>query len=281
MRFKSLNAEFGFYIDVQALLEWPEKTTLLNVAATFCLLYICALALLKWVKKTKAATLLNVAANFYLLTTLVCVGSVLLHAGRIYDIMRHHPLTRLPEYICGVVARLLQLGTEISAGPLLKLASIASIAICVFGNENRDAVAMISLCAPAFLPFIIDGGTNDVEERSSVFTHGRWQLIGEGTFSLDMTRALPFVLMAGAVQTQNFNRTQSFSRALSSRQAVPLGIVFYKFVELPLYQLIPSHARFSRSKHVRVGSAGRKPVTDTQHATVTEAHSTSRSSQSL
>ncbi|WP_071769632.1 acyltransferase family protein [Burkholderia ubonensis] len=229
----SLSAEFGFYL--------------------------CAPALLKWSAKARTATLVNVAAALYLLTTGIGVGSAAIHSDRISDFMLYHPVARLPEFIYGIVAaRLLQRGAEISTGPLLKLAAFMPIAIYVFGNDHRNPVAMVSLCAPAFLLFIVSGATDDIKGKSSVFTHRLLQLVGEASFSLYMTHALLLGVTVGAARVLHIQTHAIILTTVFLAASVALSIVFYKFVELPLRRFILSRARPGRPdlRPARVGEPG-------------------------
>jgi len=229
----SLSAEFGFYL--------------------------CAPALLKWSARARSATLVNVAATLYVLTTCIGVASTNLHADRIYDFMQYHPIARLPEFIYGIVAaRLLQRGASLQASPLLKLATFVPIAIYVTGNNNRNAVAMVSLCVPAFLLFIASGAASDINGKTSMLTRKLPQLVGEASFSLYMTHALLLGLMAGAVHLLHIHTHAFALTAVFLVASVVTSIAFYKFVELPLRRFILSHARFERlgTSARRIGEQG-------------------------
>jgi peptidoglycan/LPS O-acetylase OafA/YrhL len=208
--------------------------------------YLCAPALLKWSAKATSATLLNVGATLYVLTTCIGVGSEAWHAESVYDFMQYHPLARLPEFIYGIVAaRLLQRGAKIDASPLGRLAAFAPIVIYVAVNDHRNAVVMVSLCVPVFLLFILSGASNDIRGKRSMFTHGLPQLIGEASFSLYMTHTLLLGVMAHAVRVLHLQAPATILISLFLAASVAVSIVCYQFVELPLRRLIVSRMRFA------------------------------------
>ncbi len=217
----SLSAEFGFYL--------------------------CAPLLLKWSATTKSSTLINLAVFLYLLTTASGVASTYFHAPRIYDFMQYHPLARLPEFFYGIVAaRLLQRGVKITVGPLVKLATFTPLAVYLIGNENRNAVAMISLCVPAFLLFIHGGATNDTARKISLLNHPFIQLVGEASFSLYMTHALLLGIMGHGVNALGIHLHATVLTGIFLVASIALSIVCYKTIELPMRRLILKRIRFGR-----------------------------------
>jgi peptidoglycan/LPS O-acetylase OafA/YrhL len=206
--------------------------------------YLCAPPLLRWSSRATSATLLNVGATLYVLTTFIGVGSTVWQADRIYDFMQYHPVARLPEFIYGIVAaRLLQRGVKIDVNPIVRLAAFIPIALYVFGNDHRNAVAMVSLCAPAFLLFIVSGASNDIRGKHSILAHRLAQLIGEASFSLYMTHALLLGVMAHALRVAQVQTHAVLCIGLFLIASVVLSIVCYKLVELPIRKLILSRLR--------------------------------------
>ncbi|WP_321867757.1 acyltransferase family protein [Paraburkholderia tropica] len=219
----SLSAEFGFYL--------------------------CAPALLKWSAKATNATLLNVGAVLYVLTSALGILCATLHWDRIYDFMQYNPVARLPEFVYGIIAaRMLQRGVEIRAGFMLKLATFVPIALYLVGNDHRSAVAMVSLCVPAFLMFIASGAASDIEGKTSMLANGVLQLIGEASFSLYMTHALLLGVMAGAVHALHVRTHAVVLIAVFLVASVFVSIVSYKLIELPLRKLILTRVRFDRAR---------------------------------
>jgi peptidoglycan/LPS O-acetylase OafA/YrhL len=209
--------------------------------------YLCAPPLLKWSAKATSGTLVNLAVALFLLMTFIGVGSTQVHAERVYDFMQYSPLARLPEFFYGIVAaRLLERGTQITVSPLVKLAMFVPLVIYVTGNENRNAIAMVSLCVPAFLLFIQSGATNDINRKASLLSHPWLQLVGEASFSLYMTHALVLGAMAGAVLRLHLHVHAIILIAVFLATSVAVSIFFYRFVELPLRRFILSRVRFDR-----------------------------------
>ncbi|TDV34709.1 peptidoglycan/LPS O-acetylase OafA/YrhL [Paraburkholderia caballeronis] len=191
--------------------------------------------------------LLNMAISLYVVHLLV--GLIARKAGfvALYDFMQYHPIAYMPLFIYGIVgAILLKRGVQIRVNLVLKVLLFLPVLVYCFRQQDRDAIAMIAMTAPAFVAFILDQARRDASGKRSLLGHSVFEKIGEISFSLYMVHAILLAIIAGAVARLHLTyHPIRFTAALLVVSLIA-SYVMYEVVELPMKKFVLS--LFSRHR---------------------------------
>jgi peptidoglycan/LPS O-acetylase OafA/YrhL len=224
--------------------------------------YLFAPFLIRRALRLALPTLVNIGACLYFVHLCVGIAAAKDGQGQLTDFLIYHPVSRIPEFIYGILAaRLVGSGFTYRPTVILRTGLFVPLLVYCWSNPgNWNPVLMADLGIPAFVGVIVGAAITDLRQPGRFLGSVLWTRIGEASFSLYMTHALVLGVWAGALDRFHIALDPNVAVLAFLVIAAAASWVVYVYFELPARRWMLRRLRGSHAGRSATGADG--PVED-------------------